>query len=64
MGAGRATGLGGTVPRGERRWLTPTRGKAIRKGLVSVLPFAATSEPRTWLGSSGSSIHDCGNENE
>lgn len=33
MGAGRATGLGGTVPRGERRRLPPPRGRAVRKGL-------------------------------
>lgn len=58
MGAGRATGLGGTVPRGERRRLPPPRGRAVRKGLRQPQRL----EPG-W-GHSGSSIHDCGNESE
>lgn len=58
MGAGRATGLGGTVPRGERRRLPPQRGRAVRKGLRQPQRL----EPG-W-GHSGSSIRDCGNESE
>lgn len=58
MGAGRATGLGGTVPRGERRRLPPQRGRAVRKGLRQ----PQCLEPG-W-GHSGSSIRDCGNESE
>lgn len=58
MGAGRATGSGGTVPRGERRRLPPPRGRAVRKGLRQPQRL----EPG-W-GHSGSSIRDCGNESE